>query len=725
MATEILCTLGPASLNERVICRLEELGVSLFRINLSHVMVEDLPDIIGFVRSKTQVPICLDTEGAQIRTGLLPAGRVEVQDNALVRITKDPARGDTEDLNLYPRDIVDTLQVGDLISIDFNAALGQVVDLEANYALLRILNGGTIGSNKAVTVDRPIAMPPLTEKDRAALELSLTYNIDRVALSFANRGSDVDQIRTLASTNATVIAKIECQNALTNLDDIIDKADALLIDRGDLSREIPIEKIPSAQKMIIARAKHHGKKVYVATNLLESMVKDPAPTRAEVNDVFNTLLDGADGLVLAAETAIGSHPIGCANMIVKLVQEFEQRAQQTLQFSSKLGANATSLLVEPHGGELVNCRQPTPDQDTLSSLQCMKVKEKALIDCEQIAAGTFSPLRGFMDQATLRSVLNRYQLLDDTVWTMPILLAISEADAARTSIGDTVLLTDSGDTPRGTIENVNTYRMDLTELAQQWYGTGSSEHPGVAEIFEGSGWFLSGTVGLFDRASSLQRTYELTPTQARYIFDYKGWARIVAFHTRNVMHRAHEHIMLSALESSMADGLLLSPLAGPTKMGDFSSDAIVKSYQTILSSGLLPFRQAILGSLMTYPRYAGPREAVFTALCRKNMGCSHFIVGRDHAGVGGFYTNKMTSDLFDAVGEIGIQPIFFDEIGYNPTTDTYEPLSSNQGGLKVISGTVAREALRENKPLPDWYMRQIIQDQLRADIQAGKPIFND
>ena len=154
-------------------------------------------------------------------------------------------------------------------------------------------------------------------------------------------------------------------------------------------------------------------------------------------------------------------------------------------------------------------------------------------------------------------------------------------------------------------------------------------------------------------------------------------------------------------------------------------EAIVTSYQTMLASRLLPFEQAVLGSLMTYPRYAGPREAVFTALCRKNMGCSHFIIGRDHAGVGDFYTNSMTRELFDKVGDIGIQPMFFEEIAYNATTENYEPLNSNEASLLTISGTEARAALRGNRPLPDWYMRQMIQDQLRAEINAGRPIFRD
>ena len=267
--------------------------------------------------------------------------------------------------------------------------------------------------------------------------------------------------------------------------------------------------------------------------------------------------------------------------------------------------------------------------------------------------------------------------------------------------------------------------MDLENLAKRWFGTLSLEHPGVADVMSGSGWFLAGSIALLDCLPASHQNHELTPAQARHVFSYKGWSKVVGFHTRNVIHRAHEHIMLSALESSMADGLLLSPLTGPTKPGDFLCDAIVASYQTMLASRLLPFEQAVLGSLMTYPRYAGPREAVFTALCRKNMGCSHFIIGRDHAGIGNFYTNSLTRELFEKVGEVGIQPMFFEEIAYNPETDSYEPLDSNQANLRIISGTEARAALRENRPLPDWYMREIIQEQLRAEINAGRPIFSD
>ena len=725
MAAEILCTLGPASMNDRTIYRLEELGVSLFRINLSHISLDELASIIDYVQSRTRVPLCLDTEGAQIRTGPLSAGPIKARDNEILRAYSTPVIGDGRSFNFYPNIVVNSLAVGDLISIDFQAVLTQVIDLEPGCAVLRVLNGGEFSANKAVTVDRRINLSPLTEKDRAALELSRTHNINTVALSFANRGTDIDQIRAAACPDAIVIAKIECRNGLANLDAITKKADAILIDRGDLSREVPIEQVPSMQKMITKRAKSHGRKVFVATNLLESMVKAPFPTRAEVNDVFNTLLDGVDGLVLAAETAIGDNPIGCVSMIVKLIREFERDKGQVLEGHTRLGLNAASLLVEPHGGNLVDCRKAAPEPGEIARLQHLNVSVKTLIDCEQIALGTFSPIRGFMDRENLESVLAHHQLADNTVWTMPILLPIQAEDAACLSSAEPVVLMDTDYVPRAMINSPHTYQMDLSELAQCWYNTRSQDHPGVAELLNGSGWFLAGDITLFTRLPSPYRHYELTPEQARYVFTYKGWSRGVGFHTRNVIHRVHEHITLAALEESNADGLLLSPVLGPKKSGDFLSEPIVKSYQAMLEADLLPSDRVVLGSLLTYPRYAGPREAVFTALCRKNMGCSHFIVGRDHAGVGEFYSTEATRELFNQLGDLEVEPVFFEDIGYNLRTRQYEPVSSAENALEMISGTEARSALRNNRPLPEWYMRQLIQDQLRADIAAGKPVFNE
>src|SRR3989338_3197938 len=269
MRKEILCTLGPASVNERVITRLESLGVNLFRINLSHTKLEDLPGVIKEIQKHTRVPICLDTEGAQVRTGNFASKEVSVKENSIVFIHRNSVPGDAYNFNFYPNCVFDELVPGDFISIDFNSVLVQVIDIEKKRIAMRVLNGGKIGQNKAVSVERDIPLPVLTAKDREALKIGAELGIRHVALSFANRASDVAEIRAAASGNAFIISKIETRNSLLNLDEIAKASDALLIDRGDLSRQEPIERIPKLQKNIIPRGKEAGKKIYVATNLLE------------------------------------------------------------------------------------------------------------------------------------------------------------------------------------------------------------------------------------------------------------------------------------------------------------------------------------------------------------------------------------------------------------------------------------------------------------------------
>ena len=206
MNKEILCTLGPSSLNDRVIARLAELGVSLFRLNLSHLKLSQVAGIIEFVQSRTTVPLCLDTEGAQIRTSDLADGVTFLKENSILHIHKKPVPGDSHDFNLYPANIVERLALGDFISID-NSALLQIIDLEREGVTARVLNGGRIGQNKAVTVDRDIWMPPLTEKDISALAIGNEAGIRHVALSFANHASDVEKIRELACKDAFVFFK--------------------------------------------------------------------------------------------------------------------------------------------------------------------------------------------------------------------------------------------------------------------------------------------------------------------------------------------------------------------------------------------------------------------------------------------------------------------------------------------------------------------------------------
>ncbi|MCH8009552.1 MAG: hypothetical protein IIC91_11880 [Chloroflexi bacterium] len=217
------------------------------------------------------------------------------------------------------------------------------------------------------------------------------------------------------------------------------------------------------------------------------------------------------------------------------------------------------------------------------------------------------------------------------------------------------------------------------------------------------------------------RHIELNPETARYIFTHKGWTKVIAFHTRNAVHRVHEHLILDALERTGADGVYVNPVTGIKKSGDFLPEPIMRSYQATLDFGYLPRDKVVLGGFSTDSRYAGPREAVFTALCRKNMGCSHFIVGRDHTGVGDFYGADANRALFEALGDIGIAPVFFDALGFDPETGAYR--CAKTPGTRSISGTQARQALKAGDPLPDWFMRDVVQDVLRSEIAAGGEVF--
>lgn len=323
MEIKVLCTLGPASLHPPVIRALEDQGVDLFRINLSHTPISALESAIELVQGCSSLPICLDTEGAQVRCGSLASTHLMLQEGQTLRLSAKEVTGTLEEITLRPRSTFDALRVGSVATIDFDGAALRVVELGEGYAEAVVARGGRIGSNKAVTIDPPPALPPLTDKDLEAVALGARSGIAHFALSFASGPEDVLLLRRLIPPGSYLISKIESRRGVRNMDGIISTSDAVLIDRGDLSREIPLEYVPFYQKVVVRRANRWNKPVFVATNLLESMVTNRRPTVAEANDIANTLLDGVHGLVLAAETAIGIDPVGTVEMVRRSIRAFE------------------------------------------------------------------------------------------------------------------------------------------------------------------------------------------------------------------------------------------------------------------------------------------------------------------------------------------------------------------------------------------------------------------
>ena len=324
MKSKILATLGPSSLNKTTVEDMTAQGIYLFRINLSHTKLNDLEGILKNLQSWTDVPICLDSEGAQVRNQDMISESVHFKKGTQIKIHPQFINGDNLNISFSPEKVYEQLEIDDVIRVDFDAVRLRVIRKEEQYLIAIVENGGFVGSNKAADIKRDINLDALTNKDISAFEIGLKYGIRNFSLSFTNRLTDVEEIRSIIGSKSNLISKIESVNGVLNLGEILPAVDQILIDRGDLSREVSIEKIPFIQRRIISFAKSKDVPVFVATNLLESMIKTNSPTRAEVNDVASTLLMGASGLVLAAETAIGAYPVESINMINSLIKQYER-----------------------------------------------------------------------------------------------------------------------------------------------------------------------------------------------------------------------------------------------------------------------------------------------------------------------------------------------------------------------------------------------------------------
>ncbi len=506
-----------------------------------------------------------------------------------------------------------------------------------------------------------------------------------------------------------------------------------------MSKEIPIEKIPFTQKIILNKARKYGTPVFVATNLLETMIRERKPTRAEIHDIINTIVDGASGLTLAAETAVGQHPMECINMLNNLikhaglavdVEEFHEKedafVEKLEETNYLMDFEVSSMLVTPHGGKLVNRMVPVPEQAYLSALPRIELDENRQRDVEQIAIGTYSPLEGFMGREDLQSVLDRMRLANGTPWPLPVWLDVSEEKAAELAIGNDVALIDEKGDVMAVLHLAEKYSFDKQDTVQKMYATNDMEHPGVKMIMGMNPVLLGGSISLFKRRENEGKEYEITPRQARKLFEERGWAKVVGFHTRNVIHKGHEFIQLEAMKRENCDGLFVHPVVGKKKVGDYNARYIIKSYE-LMSKQFYPKEKVVFGTFSTYSRYAGPREALFTALCRKNFGCSHFIVGRDHTGVGSYYHPKAAHNIFEMFPDLGIKPVRFDKVFYSPALEKHvhnaDSVDHPEDDKAHISGTQARGLFEKLELPPAWFMRPEIAQMIVDSVKKGEDVF--
>jgi sulfate adenylyltransferase len=385
--------------------------------------------------------------------------------------------------------------------------------------------------------------------------------------------------------------------------------------------------------------------------------------------------------------------------------------------------------IEPHGGTLVDLITSGPEAERLveeaEHLPKVTVNRRELSDFEMLAVGALSPLRGFVGEKDYRSILESMHLEGGLAWTIPVTLSLDEEALKRVGRADAVaLVSPSGGAPLAVLEVEEAYRRDREQEARSVFGTQDAEHPGVRALRDAGDFVLAGPV----RALRLPehdafRAYRLTPTETRAAFRERGWRTVVGFQTRNPVHRAHEYIQKCALE--IVDGLLLHPLVGATKQDDVPAEVRMRCYE-ILFQHYYPKDRAMMSVFPAAMRYAGPKEAIWHAIARKNYGCSHFIVGRDHAGVGEYYGTYDAQRIFEAFdpGELGITPLMFEHSFYcrrcegmgSPKTCPHD-----DEHRVILSGTKVREMLQAGERPPEEFSRPEVAEILIDAMAERQP----
>jgi sulfate adenylyltransferase len=382
-------------------------------------------------------------------------------------------------------------------------------------------------------------------------------------------------------------------------------------------------------------------------------------------------------------------------------------------------------MIQPHGGKLVDRLLKGKARESALAragrLPRLVIDTELVSDVENIATGVYSPLEGFLGEADLRSVLAASRLASDAAWTVPIVLDVDRKTAEGLKTGEEIVLAAEDGRPVALLGLEEKYAFDKGEMAEKVFGTRDPAHPGVAKVMGLKDVLLAGPVDLIEITPTPFDRWKLAPKETRVLFEAKGWKTVVGFQTRNTPHLGHEYVQKAAL--TFTDGLFINPVIGRKKKGDFKDEIILASYEEAIRRYYVKERTA-MAILQMEMRYAGPREAIHHAILRKNFGCTHIIIGRDHAGVGSYYAPFAAQDIFEHFPDLGIVPMFFRSFSWCKTCGAVvnEKICPHPPAEHIqFSGTKIRDLLIKGECPPPELMRPEVADV----IMRFKDPFND